>query len=899
MAVETLVYQGINRAPTDYVGLQACEELINLRPTQGGLVPVKTFNPIFSNVPYEKVFIHHTTFGDKHIAIVKGSNAVYAKWIDPSTPVNLVEITGLDTAAKLQDVVDNLYYAAAGNIILFSVKAEVAGKFGNYAWTFKDGEYKGMDADAPNVTFTVNTPSVQTAQTDIPDINANTEKTDINSYIESGLNAVQENNPDLCLGPIIIATALKTKDGNTFWSGNWQIFDPIPTFAADDRFHVSATSGWDRGALYSALGYFTDHPSAYSLIPLTSSGTTGGIRHGGIGKITVPGTKVVLTFPKVTGWDEDTSIIESVEVYASKPLLFLDPTQAADGYLFVDGDNPTASIIVPPVEYEDMDLGGQLLYLQESIPMASLSNGPQTVNLSFGGNIQITEDTLDTDAGKTRRYGKLLSYNARFHYYDSLAEIKIDKPTFLTASTGNTGSVYLLVRYSDDNQSKVVYLGLTPNSFDYGQPPLFVVANSINITEVITYFQVGNQYCANITRMSPSSSYNYSVGTAQTGHAQFFVSDVSEYRQAINGGAKTGIYSSEPAAINVTEQYNPFVFRVEHSYLAPGNILDVQPQMAAVVDNSYGTDPLNVFTTRGLYALTQGSANVLYGAFVPVSNIVAEDGGLSTEMGTFFLGAGNLWLVAGRRVTLISDALSRGPNKYIRECDGYKRIAGDQDGLISTPQYDMTDQVSAVEFEIFCQGGKLAYNRFRDELYVSNASYAYTYVISIKYRQWFKLGYRLYQDEKGSTIGNIPVSGGLDIVDFSTENPGHVTVHMQSRPFSMAYRYSHIHRIVAMMRASLSVLDGNTQVDDLAVVSLYGSDDLQVWNLLAYAKRNGSTVTSGGTTTDVPLRISQIRTAPSSRSWRYYTVCIGGKVKTDAEIGPVLVDYEPVIRRIG
>ena len=70
------------------------------------------------------------------------------------------------------------------------------------------------------------------------------------------------------------------------------------------------------------------------------------------------------------------------------------------------------------------------------------------------------------------------------------------------------------------------------------------------------------------------------------------------------------------------------------------------------------------------------------------------------------------------------------------------------------------------------------------------------------------------------------------------------------------------------------------------IVALYGSDDLQNWTLITYAKRSNVT-------------ISQIRTAPAGRSWRYYTITLGGTVPTDTDLGPIMVDYKPVIRRIG
>ena len=126
-----------------------------------------------------------------------------------------------------------------------------------------------------------------------------------------------------------------------------------------------------------------------------------------------------------------------------------------------------------------------------------------------------------------------------------------------------------------------------------------------------------------------------------------------------------------------------------------------------------------------------------------------------------------------------------------------------------------------------------------------------------------------------------------DILNFSDElETGTLTVHLQSRPLSYGYQYAHIHRVVDMVRTSLVYNTHNI------TVSLYGSDDLHTWTLLTYANRKDMDSTK-------PLHISQLRTAPAARSWRYYTIVIGGIIPIDTDFGPVLIESEPVVRRIG
>jgi len=277
--------------------------------------------------------------------------------------------------------------------------------------------------------------------------------------------------------------------------------------------------------------------------------------------------------------------------------------------------------------------------------------------------------------------------------------------------------------------------------------------------------------------------------------------------------------------------------------------------------------------------------------------MVAFGRAVPTEMGIFFVSSGGLYLCAGHRVTLVSDALMAGPHKYVRSAGpngAYAKIAGSS-GLV-----DMSSLVSAVEFDKFVGGdtansinpGVLSYNRFRQEVIVSNKSYGYSYVLSLKYRQWFKVEGCYWQDEPAATIANTGATlavntGIMDVVDFEKETTGSIKIHLQTRPFSMGYQYAHIHRALSMIRAKLST-------GDKAILHLYGSDDLQQWTLLAYASRSGS---SSG------LYISQLRTPTAARSWRYYTICLTGQVPSagdfQTDVGPFVVDYSAVVRRLG
>ena len=885
MPVIPLKYLGINRTISDFDQTSACEELINLRPTSSGLVPVKPFEVKFNNLDFAKVFEHKTVNRTNYIGLRKGPNyvSIYRINDDGTDGTLLYTIQTSNPDATME----NIHFAYAGNIILFSVadRETDGGILLNKSFIWKTGEsetyrYHEIEADIPQgiMTYSVSE-QLKFGSANISKIDSETMPSEMTSIISSGLNELQENNPELCIGPIIIATAFKTKDGETFWTGYWRIYDPTQKVKAESPTYVDSEEdipGYDYTDFFSKYshGYLLNYPIDTAIQYLWN--------------IRVAGTKVTLTFPSLSGaWDRDTSIIESIEVYASKPIPYLDETALSDG-LKTKQDPGTTAIpqvvgVLPQKEYTDMNIGGQLLYHQGSILMENLNKAPQDITLRFGWNMQVVEETLETDPGMIMRYGNILSYNTRFHYYNSIAKRELGTPNFLflgNTSTGYSADIY--IRYNDGDINRLIYVQHYVLGFS-ASPATIVIAPSINVTEVITTVYYNSQYYVKKYRMEKSSTYNFSICVGLPYYEEHMSSLDSEISEAFNAGLQSSLITDEHSAINVTEQFNPFVFEVEHSYLAPGKILDVQQQMVSTASIPYGDYPLNVFTDRGLYALLQGSGTVLYGNFRQLSDLVLKEGsrGVPTGMGTFFISSGSLWLVAGVHSTLISEALMEGPHKFIRTSDGYKKLSM---GQYETPAdvYDVSNLHSQVAFDRYLEGASLSYNRFRDELYISNSEFGYTYALSLTYRQWFKIEGNIAQDVPGSNISNVFLDGGLlRIMDFSVEEDDNVLVHMQSRPFSVGYQYAHVHRIVSMVRANL-----NNATNKL-IVALYGSDNLQDWTLVAFAARKN-------------VKVSQIRTHPAGRSWRYYTICIGGEVYTvDTDLGPVMVDYESVVRRIG
>lgn len=848
MAVQQLSFLGINRAVTDYSNTSACEELINLRQTTNGLVPVKPFSVKMAELPssYKKIITHNTTNGVNYLCYkVTAEDDHYRCEVwqvdENGQPVGSTYLTYF--YCETEEDYKDISFASVGNILFFSA---IGSRPQNTELFWNGVEYEEKNAEIPelNVSFLVE--NVERVRKTFPAQYFPSENdSEIREKIRSAMNATIEENKEKCFGSVIVAIGFKTNDGKTFCTNKWLVFNIIP--------HVKTLTPdyylQDIGRFYSILHYddYRDYDTFY-----------------------LGGCSLSLHFDSISDadWDKNKSILKSVEIYASVPETFLD----IDNYTAGDHDN----IAERPISAVEFDK--KLLYYQKSVLLEDLRNAGDSgldVLLEFGGNIQATNKTLQTDAGALTRYGKLLAFNSRFHFYDSVAKAEIDMPSFAFSNpSAATRPTQVFAVYNDGQKDTVLYLGTINLPAGNAQ---VVLSPSIAVKSIVTQYVAGGLYDQEtlVYPMTESSRYNFSFCIREPSPQRVIMYDnPDQYRNYL--------YLDEPSSINVTEQYNPFVFDVNHSYFAPGKVLDVQPQMVAVKDVSFGDYPLNVFTDRGVYALLQGSGTVLYGGFKSISNLIASGGGrIPTESGTFFIAAGGLWAVAGDSAILVSEALTPGPHKFIRSNPGYQSI--------SNGVYDVSGLESDPTFENYVEGASLSYNRHRDELIVSNPGYGYSYVLSLKYRQWFKIGGAIHQDNAGSTIAWV----GRNIVDFSDETeyteedqPTSVLVHLQSRPFSFnGYMYSHIHRIVSMVRAALSS-------SEVLVAAIYGSDDLQNWTLLSYAGRSSKD-------DNKRLEISQLRTPPAARSWRYYTICVGGRIPYDTDFGPVMVDYEPVIRRLG
>lgn len=129
----------------------------------------------------------------------------------------------------------------------------------------------------------------------------------------------------------------------------------------------------------------------------------------------------------------------------------------------------------------------------------------------------------------------------------------------------------------------------------------------------------------------------------------------------------------------VSEAMNPYYFPPEHSYLMPGEIVNLAVNTEQISTSQVGQFPLYVFTTEGVYALQVGEGKVLYSHVVPVSSEVALKGSdvLQTKYGVVFTTKRGLKMISGSEVVDFSKPVNGEPDFAVRANGEYPKATDD------------------------------------------------------------------------------------------------------------------------------------------------------------------------------------------------------------------------------
>lgn len=834
MPQRVIKFTGINRRKNEFQCSGECDELINLRPIASGLEVVKPKKKSLTGVSYD---IHNHLFGDEsHLIGVETGTTFRIYDIDSSGGTTLIDSFDIDESVWL----DSPEYSIAflGNQILFS-KHNVF-----RAYAYKDGRYRRIKAEVPadlDIRYTISEGSGYSEEyvaQKISDsefdetysaltLGTNFKDSVMNNWSAAvGKNAVASET----FGPVLVAFNFELSDGTEFWTNKWIYVNPY-----------LISSNADKGGkhmVFETIPYIlTDWAGYMGYIKFKSYGIT----------FTIAQTDISTS---------SDNLVKYVNVYASRPIF---PFSMDSMTSSIESDNRARTY----ASAQGLDTSGitkQLLYFQKSIPVSDIDKGNVTFTLDFS-DTQTGERVLEVDNGPVERVGQMTAYNSRVHVYDSRT---IVSPQSIVCASG-TGEEF-------EERPAYVYIFSGEDTLILETTALVPVSTSSTTKLYCCYpdaratkIRIGNggtsTYFTEIS-LTPSSRYNYAYGQA--------------LYPMVNTSAPTPTDNvlKEPDTINVSEQYNPFVFPVEHSYRIGGQIMDLATAYMPISSTQIGQYPLTVFTSSGIFAMEQGSGTALYGNILPLQPLVINGKACSTPHGIFFISSGSLYLMSGRELMNVSHDIKAKSNHLL--CRAHEKLCCDTTGSMFNflPLMD-----NATYSNDFFNDAKLTYDLMHNELYISHSPDEFAYVFNLNTKMFHKIGMWFRRSLNGARY---VVAGSGDttaLLDLHEEEVGEQPVLLQSRPMALDAMMTHIHRLVLLT-------DTNLEDDQNLSLSVFGSDNLYDWKCIISAQKYKTV-------------LRQIRTNRAAKSYRDYVIVINGTVSTDTDISDLIADYTAVNRRLG
>jgi hypothetical protein len=707
--------KGINRSITpaeNDVGY--CSELINLKP-QNGIKVVGKKEVMSANIPYEKVIRHRINNIYNHIGIQNDATGVKIVHFEPSSGAVIKTIATFPAGHEV-------YFTTLTNQLVISDKTDIK----EYVYSFEN-EYKllysGVNFD---FHFNMLTVGVSLNGTYEKKIYAKS-KDEYIAGCRAYLNEFEKENKNACEGRYLYAFTITYYDGTEA-----------------NMYGLSSVGGNFDGTLsdrnfLSAVGSQANGDSPY----LTTKFNVKGYYY----------KSTLIISENKEFYEKYKDLIKSVNLYASMPAtmfpLSVDNVSVSGMGWEEEEITNVPSVYIHKQDVKDAGLEKQLLYKQKSWSLEQFCNGTSYA-LEFSGDEQTTGATMEVYGSNIDRAGMMYTYNKRVHFYNSAVRLNTYLPSAeykplyydeLTESTLGKANILIYLKESGKNlvlryDNQNVLLAKNPINGEMGYIPteffMFPDSRAYRMEVIVTSAQtsslssavVGKKYTVTL---SPSPSYNYAY--AFGGLAQI----------ADNGIVFDGIYPQqvntyiETDVVNVTSAGLPFNFPVNLSYRFDGNITALGVAIEDISTAQVGQYPLNVFTDNGVFALQQGSGQVLYSSIVPISNDVCLNKSIiSTKQGLVYIAHDSIFLLQGKSSTKLSLFLEGEIDTYIQNNPSFLKCCGGQ-------MYDITDLLSVVPIREYLDGATLSYSPTTNELIVSNAEYNYSYVLCFTYNVWYKV----------------------------------------------------------------------------------------------------------------------------------------------------------------
>lgn len=316
--------------------------------------------------------------------------------------------------------------------------------------------------------------------------------------------------------------------------------------------------------------------------------------------------------------------------------------------------------------------------------------------------------------------------------------------------------------------------------------------------------------------------------------------------------------------LQVSEIQNPLIYPAKNSYqIGTGDGLAMAAGSEPLSSGQFGQFPLQVFTTKGIWALEIGTGDVLYTNILPVNSEVINNPNnvLSIGSGVVYTTDTGLFLINGREVIELSEVIENNFDRLLL------LDTVEIDKLLSDVKYTpgLANALSDIDFLTYLQTSVIGYDHLNKELLITNVTYGYSYVYSFESQAFFKIygSYKMlinsYPKLHAVTNSNI-----LSISEELNTDAIECLIISSAQSLEGPETFKKIER--AILRSKLS-----TDTGSYSGFYLFASDDLNTWQFITGKQKTGSD-------------LKDLMIQRSHGTSKYYAFVFAGKLFTDSEI---------------
>lgn len=317
--------------------------------------------------------------------------------------------------------------------------------------------------------------------------------------------------------------------------------------------------------------------------------------------------------------------------------------------------------------------------------------------------------------------------------------------------------------------------------------------------------------------------------------------------------------------VQVSEIQNPLIYPAANSYqIGTGEIIALASGSEPLSVGQFGQFPLQVFTTKGIWTMQIGLGSVLYTNILPVNGEVADNVNniLSMMGGVLYSTLRGLFILHGAQVSQISEIIEGKPKDF-----GSDEITTLLTDARFTPS--LVDSISDINFLDYLLGSSVGFDQIQKELIVTNKDKGYSYVFSFESKYWTKVSgsYKLLIN----AWPHLYALTDTDIYNLSLESDHTIDTMI----ITNALRLDHPQ---VMKKIERLILRCDLTSSSQAGIYLFGSDDLNAWQLLTGQQKTGT-------------HLKDLMIIRSHGSAKYYLLVINGNITTDSEIKNIDLKY--------